>query len=307
MAWRVHLTDDVIYRIDILSGTPDVLVAWLNGARAAFFDVNTGASLGTLAIPTPDDQLADRDSPEWLAYLSNLTAPNGVKLPVVRLPNLTIHTTHSGHQRLYEDGHGLWVQLNGAPEIPLLNDTMPLVSIAADRQVALIAVLDEKGMLTIYQRNYLVGRFDIGLKPQWGILPELVLADNGAAIFASDGEHLIRVTNAGRVQQVRPMPYGIGKIACSPNGIYSATTDPETGIIRIYTSATLIFSHQKFAIDLYADAKAVQLLADIATPRVAVSALALDNKGILAFAMDGIITVSHLRAMHDISRPPSRV
>jgi hypothetical protein len=304
MAWRVHLTDDSIYRLDILPGEPDVLCAWVTGDYAAFFELDTGAALGREVFASPPTGTADRTSDEWRLFLDRLAAPNDGVLPVVRLRDLTIHSTDDGRQHLYDDGHGLTVQIENS-ELPLDTADTHLTSVAMDRVMGISVAVDEDGQLYIFQQHIAVGRFDIGLEPGDTTLPELVLADNAAAIYGSDGKRLVRVTSGGRVQKTRPMPYFINRLACTRDGDLCATSDSETGILRVYQGAEMAFTHQKFAVDLFAAAEPVQLLADVVTPRLAVSALTMGNGGIIAFAMEGIVTVTDLTAMDRMPRPQS--
>lgn len=296
MAWRVHLSDDLILQLHILSGKPDVLCAWVSWQEVVFFDLNTGALLARhqIALPAVDDH----DSDIWQAFLKTLNAPNGVRLPLVRLSSVVIHSTHEG-QQFYEDGHGL-TYANGTEEMPLSGGSSPFVSVALDRVGGYIAALDDKGQLWLYHRHTFIGQFDIGLSTEEHILPDVVISDNANAIFASDGYRLVRVNREGKVVKTETMMYFIGQLTCSPDGRYCATSDSETGIIRVYSDEALRFSHQKFAVDLYADARPVQLLASMPTPRLAVAVMALTNNGVLAFAMEGMMTVSHLNKMQKI-------
>ncbi|MEO0564796.1 MAG: hypothetical protein AAF125_22005 [Chloroflexota bacterium] len=304
MAWRVHLTDNSIYRLDILEGEPNVLCAWVKGDDAAFFDLDTGATLDRRELLPPLGGVADHTTAEWEAWLDELRAPNDAVLPVVRLKQLTVHRTSDGVQRLYDGGHGLAVQIDGN-ETPLGSADTHLVTVAMDRVMGATAALSEDGTLHIFQQHIPVGTFDVGLQPTRETLPDVVIADNAAAIYASDGARLVRVTSGGEVQKARPMHYFIHNLACTPDGDRCATTDPETGVIRVYQGEDMAFTHQKFAVDLYAAADEVQLMADVPTPRLAVSALALGSAGVIAFAMEGIITVTNLQAMEAMPRPQS--
>ncbi len=302
MAWRVHLSDDAIFRLDILHGSPDVLCAWVSSDEATFFDMASGASLGTFFVPRPLGIVRGTD--DWADYLEALCAPNGARLPYVRTPELAIHQTDDGQTRLYEDGHGLFVadgtRTNGQEqEYALGTAEKSIVAVQMARETGNIAALDERGKLYLYEQQYLINEHELGLMPQENLLPDVVIDHIGDSVFASDGKHLLRTTADGTARQwlFRYMPYPIGKIACSPSGVYYATTDPETGIIRVYSGARLDFTHQKFAVDLFASAKQVQLIADVPTQRLGVSALAITDDGTLAFALEGIVTVAHIQAM----------
>jgi hypothetical protein len=304
MAWRIHLSDDVIYRMDILTGEPSVLCVWVAGDEAAFFDLATGAMFGRYTFRPLDASVAARSGEAWAKFLDGLRAPNSAVLPYVRLRSLTIHSTSDGAQRVYDDGHGLTVAIDGH-EVPLASGGAALVSVSLDATMGVMAALDEAGRLYIYQQHIPIGMFPLGLSPEAGVLPELVVADNAAAIIATDGRRLVRADNGGIVRKQREMSYFIGKLACSRDGNYVVTSDSETGILRVYQGDGLAFTHQKFAVDLYAKADALQLMADTPTPRLGVSALAISNTGLIAFAMEGIVTVTHISAMEKMPRPQS--
>lgn len=298
MAWRTHLTDNVIHRLDILHGTPNVLCVWGSPLRPTFFDLSVGAVLGHLQLAPPS---ADRSSPEWALFLAGLCAPNGKPLPYVRLSKLILRSTQDGMLRVYDDGHGLTSVLDGnAQGLGSANNSYVSVGVAA--LTGVIAALDERGRLTLYKGQQPIGTFEIGLQPENGVLPELVISGDGEAIFATDGIRIVCVDARGQVLHSKQMHYFVSRIACSPDGALCATTDSDTSIIRVYRGNTLTFSHQKFAIDLYAAAPPMQLLEALATPRLGVSALAIDNGGNLAFSIEGFVTVSHLNSMDNLTR-----
>lgn len=299
MAWRIHLSDNVVYRLELVSGSPDILCVWQADGKAAFFERTSGASMGTMTVELP---LEDRDTEAWDNIIATLNAPNGQPLPVVRTRKFTMHTTNDRAYRLYDDGHGLSLAMNNKT-VSLGSVDVLFTSVAMDRVSGVIAAMDEQGMLYLYQRQIALGAFDIGLNPNPGILPDLVIADRGAAIFASDGSSVVRVNGMGTLQKTLILPYTVGKIACSRDGRYLAATDPETGVIRIYDGQSFTFTHQKFALDLYASARQIQLLADTPTPHIAVSALHISSSGDLFFALDGIIVSTHIDAMLQMPRP----
>jgi hypothetical protein len=303
MAWRVHLADDSIYRLDILKGKPDVLCAWFAGDRVAYYDLATGVALGRVVFDAPPLETADREGDAWTDFLATLRAPNGALLPLVRLPQLTIHQTTDGAFRLYDDGHGLTVH-QGASETPLSAADTHLVTVMLNRETGTVAALDDRGKLYLLGTDRAPRIADIALQPDAHTVSELVLADEGGVLFASDGYRVVRARADGGLDRQRVMAYYVSRLACSPDGERCATSDAETGIIRIYQGPNLTFERQKFAIDLYAAADPVQLLEDMPTPRLAVSALALDGET-LAFAMEGMITVTHLSEMEQMPQAQS--
>jgi hypothetical protein len=302
MAWRIHLSDSVVYRLDVLHGTPDVLCVWVNGDTAAFFNLDSGAALGGLHVEPADPDI-ERGGDDWEAYLNTLRAPNSRLLPYVRLRKLTLHRTDDDRYRLYDDGHGLSLWHDGT-EHSLDADEL-FVAVRMDQTDGITAALDERGLLYVFERDKVITTDAIGLKPAPNIIPDVVLADEPEAIYACDGSILVRVLPDGLVTRARTLSYPAGRIACSRDGRYCATTDTDTGIIRVYVGEDMNFIRQKFAIDLFAGAEPVQLIADVPTPRLGVSALAITEEGVLAFAMDGIVTVTHINLMERMPRPQS--
>jgi hypothetical protein len=89
-------------------------------------------------------------------------------------------------------------------------------------------------------------------------------------------------------------------MACSPDGARVVTSDTEAGLIRVYNGHDLKQTHQRFAVDLIADAQQVQLLANLPPITATVSALVAGDNGVIGFAMSGVICmtdVSYLTAL----------
>jgi hypothetical protein len=82
-----------------------------------------------------------------------------------------------------------------------------------------------------------------------------------------------------------------------------ATSDAEAGVIRIYHGESLVPTHQKFAIDLVARATQVQLLADLPPLDTIARALTVHAKGVIAFAMSGVVCVTDVSQMDELPRP----
>ena len=112
MAWRLHLSDRTIKRLDILSGKPTVLAAWTLASRVTFLDLQNGSQQGDRTIE--DVKANDRRSPAWQEFVKSLTAPNGVSLPVVRTRQATIHMTADGQMRAYQTNPSdLFLEVDG--------------------------------------------------------------------------------------------------------------------------------------------------------------------------------------------------
>lgn len=67
------------------------------------------------------------------------------------------------------------------------------------------------------------------------------------------------------------------------------TSDPETGVIRVYNRPELAPTHQRHALDLLQDADQLQLIADLPPFGAAPGAMAIDDTGALAFNISGVV------------------
>ncbi len=297
MTWRLHLTNRAIQSVDIVG---DVLAVWSRRNRVAFYDLATGAALGETLLEFPEDRASD----DWQTFLSRLKTPRDAPLPFIQTPTTTIYTTSDGRMHLYhQTDHKLYLESAGR-EVPL--DTAGsegFVALALDRFLALSVALSQEGRLYVYQQHMRVGAFDIGLMLRDDLRPMVAIADGGGVIFVTDGERLLLTDSAGTVSKQVETYYHLRHLTCSPDGAYVATCDMDAGVIRIYNGADLAMSHQRFAIDLMMEATQVQLLADMPPNFVAPNALAVNNDGVIAFAMSGVICVSDLEHMNDLPRP----
>ncbi len=299
-AWRIHLTDQTIRRLDILSGRPSLLAAWLSGGRAYFFDLSHGTRVGERTVDAPG--LEDRSGDGWRGFLDGLTAPNGVPLPVVRLPSMTLYSTAEGRAHLIQQGMtALFLDVDGT-EIRLhAEEDTVFVAVDADRGESRTAALDAHGRLLVYHRHLRVAAAAIGLHAADEWRPGIAVAQGGT-IFATDGHTLVKVDAGGRVRKRLDLHYHAGMVACSPDGSHVATTDAEIGVIRVYDGADLQPTHQRFASDLFAEARRAQLMGGSPGASASISALALSNRGVLAFALSGALCVSSLARMGVLPR-----
>lgn len=298
MTWRLHLTDSAIYRIEVLHGRPDVLCVWLTDERVAFFDLHTGAVLGELLAALPAGITPD-DWDEWVAFLATLRGPNGVYLSYLRTAYGTIHRTTDGKHLLYDGGHELRWQ-SGAGGERLANGE-PFTVVRMDEATGAVVALDERGKVHIYRCGRLVATCDTGIITS-GRLPSLFVAAGGRRVALTDGAQVLLISGTGDLLTRLPMPYPVGQMGLSPDGQTCVTADSDTGVLRAYRGDRLTFTHQKFAVDLFAAAPPVQLLAAVATPRLAVGKITLTSSGVLVFTMEGMITVSSLDAMQRLPR-----
>ncbi len=301
MPWRVHLTNQAIRSLDILTGKPPLLAAWTHRERVAFFDLETGAPIEERVFKPV--RVGERQGDRWHEFVASLVAPNNIYLPTVRTPQATIYATNDGQMRLYHVGDcDLFLEIEGKEVKLESNGASDLRSVGFDRILGLVAALDSDGKLHIFQQHIPVGVFDLGLVVHPELPSTLAISHGGAAIFVSDGQQVVLTDPAGRVRKQLDVHYFVGRIACSPNGKLLVTSDLETGVLRVYTG-DLAPSHQRHAYDLLSHATQLQLLADLPPAAMAVTALAAENSGILAFAMAGVICVTDLERMDALPRP----
>lgn len=303
MAWRVHLTNQAIQSLFILPGRQPVLGAWTRRDQVMFYDVASGAPLGEKNLPTPPD--GPRGSDEWQEFVGVLTGPtNRFYLPVVRLGTTTLYSTDDGKMRLYHIGDaGLFLETDGK-EIALELDLVErFLAVELDRELGLVAALDEKCLLHLYQQNIYIGAFDIGLKLEPGLRPALAVSQGGGTIFATDGQRIVMTDTGGLPLQTLETHYAVGRMVCSPGGGMVITSEIESGVLRLYDGEDLSPTHQRHAFDLAVSATQVQLLAELPPASAAVTAISAFNRGMIAFAMFGVICMTDATFMNPLPRP----
>ena len=81
------------------------------------------------------------------------------------------------------------------------------------------------------------------------------------------------------------------------------TTDLEANVIRAYSSADLSVTHQRFAVDLLADARRAQVLPVTITAGAAVGPLSVNTRGVVAFATSsGLVCATSLTRMKAVPK-----
>ncbi|MDX1993243.1 MAG: hypothetical protein SF029_12695 [bacterium] len=302
MSWRLHLTNRAVQALDILDGQPPLLAAWSRRDRVAYYDLDTGTQIAETVLRTlPKEK---RQGEDWQLYLSELVAPNGAFLPHVRTTGLTIYTTDDGRMHLYYAGDtNLFLYAEGK-EIALdVAEAEEFRALALDRFLGLNAALAEDGKLHLYQQHIRVGAFDVDLHLQQDVMPGLAISRGGGSIFVTDGSRIVLTDSSGKPRKTLDTHYFIGKMVCSPSGRHLVTSDLESGVLRVYSGSDLTLLRQRFAVDLLARAEQVQLMADPPPSSVALSALAVDNRGVVAFALGGVICASSITEMDELPRP----
>lgn len=303
MAWRVHLTNQAIQQLHILPSRSPILAAWTRPERVHYYEMLTGTPLGEQRLPLPPDR--ERNRPAWQQYVMSLTGPDAnMFLPLVRAGETDVYLTDDGKMRLYRVGDArLSVETDALERQLDVGDAQRIVSLDLDRALGMIAFLDEKSHLHLYQQDIRVGGFDIGLSDDPYPRASVVVARGGSNVFATDGRVLVVTDSGGTVLKRMEAHYQIGRIACSPSGEMVITSDVESGVLRLYQGENLTLTHQRFAIDLIAEATQVQLIADLPSMGTAISALVAHSKGQFAFAMSGVVCASDASYMDKLPRP----
>jgi hypothetical protein len=299
MAWRLHLSDRSIRRLDILSGKPAILAAWTQANRVSYLDLQNGTQQGDVTV---DEVKADsRFDPRWADFIKCLLAPNGVYLPSVRALGVSVYMTADGQMRLYQTSPSeLFLEVEGK-EARLEVDGA-FAAVVLDRSLGMLAALDTSAKLHLYQQHVRLGVFETGLRVDEEFSPTIVIAQAGTGLFLSDGQVVLAMDTSGRVRKRLNLHYRLGAINCSPDGHRFVASDMDSNVVRIY-DGDLLPTHQRYAVDLLAEAKKAQLLASASMSSAALGPLAINNKGVLAFALSGTVCVTSLARMKAHPKP----
>jgi hypothetical protein len=299
MAWRLHLTDRSVRKLEILAGKPNVLAAWTLSNRVTFLDLQNGNRIEDRTIEAPATE--DRSAASWRAFVNDLTAPNGVYLPIVRANPLTIYQTIDGKYRLYRISESEWhFAVDEREQLLEIERGTKFIAVAFDAESALIAALDREARLHVYRQGTRTGMFDSRLSLTDELQPRIEIA--GGVIYVSDGQRLASFQPDGAAAQRLTLAYAMGDMGVSPDGHFLAAADLDANVIRVYDGHEFTALYQRFAVDLLADAKKTQLLASAGTTGAAIGSLALTNKGVVAFALSGMVCATSLARMKPVPR-----
>jgi hypothetical protein len=305
MAWRLHLSDRTIKRLDILAGTPTLLAAWTQANRFTCLDLQNGSQRDDRTIEMPVSE--DRTLPAWAQFVDTLTASNGVTLPALRAPRTLILATVDAKYRLYQT----FPTEGGSPEVfldvdgkeaQLELDSAVFSALTMARASGLIAALDAEARLHIYRQHVRVGVFATGLQPDEEFRPTLAIADDGSTLALTDGHSIVLFDGEGVQRKRIDLHYRLGALTAAPDGKRFVVSDLDANVIRVY-DADLLPTHQRFAVDLLAEAKKSQLFASSAMSSAALGPLAISSKGVLAFALAGTVCVTSLARMKANPKP----
>jgi hypothetical protein len=222
---------------------------------------------------------------------------------MVRAAQGDIYLSDDGRMRLYHMGSAeLYLEIEGR-EIKLeAEKSAEFLAVGLDRFLGLIASLDDSGRLHIYQQQIPVGVIETGLQLDESVRPSIAISHGGGSIFISDGQQILLLDSGGQVKKRLETHYTVGKLDCAPNGRLLVTGDIETNVIRVYNGADLTPTHQRHAVDVLAEAAQLQLIADLPPTNVALNTLTINNKGVLAFGLAGMICTGEIEQMDALPR-----
>jgi len=300
MTWRIQLPQPNIRRIDLLTSGKSVVAVWTQPDRVHFYDQRNGKALGERVV----EKLASvaHDDERWRTFLKGLCAPNDAYLPYVRAGGDTILTTADGNIRLYQKAgaDGLAIEI-AAKEYALdIEAGAHFITLDMDLELGLIAALDTHGKLHIYQQRIRVGIFDLGLSIGDEYTPSVMIPNGGKRVFVTDGSQIVAADIGGKVLCRLELHYPPGLIAITPDGKTLITSDADTGVLRAYSTEEFLPTHQRYAIDLAADARRLNTAAGAQSGNFVPSALAINNRGVVAFGLAGLLCVTSLSKMKAI-------
>ena len=300
MTWRIQLPQLMIRHIDLLTNVTSVVAVWTQPDRVHFYDQRNGKSLGERVV----EKLASVEHADerWRTFVKGLRAPNDAYLPYVRAGGDVINTTADGNIRLYQKvgDDGLAIEI-AAEEYALdIKAGAHFVALDMDHELGLIAALDTQRRLHVYQQRIRVGIFDLGLSIDDEYTPVVLIPNGGKQLFVSDGSQIVTSDTGGKVLCRMELHYPLGLAAITPDGKTLMTSDGDTGVLRAYDTEEFLPTHQRFAIDLAADARRLNTAAGVQSGSFVPSALTINNRGVVAFGLAGLLCVTSLSKMKAI-------
>jgi hypothetical protein len=264
----------------------------------SYFDAETGAKLGDYHLTL--DWLSLRSFDGWQAALEDFAAPNSAYPPTLVTDGGTIYLDHSGARRLYAGSDDSLLLANGTHETALAQETVH--AIAMDRVSGVVALLDSEARLYVYRDSQAAGQIALDIQ----IIPNrrtgLAVTEGGDAVYVAHDHRLLCVNTITEIVETLDVHYRIGQFASSPEGAFVACADTDTNVVRIYNGQGLSPLFQGHVVDLMVKAPQLQLIADLPPARVAVSNMALDHQGRLAFALAGVVCMTSLESLQTVPK-----
>lgn len=304
MGWRLHLSTQPVAAVHFVEDgvRAPQLAVWDSRHNVHFYDCKDGTPLGELRLA--EQRLpGDLNEPDWREVVDTLRAPNGRFLPAVYLNRATILQSWDGRLRLYHQHEGgLILEIEGRHiALDREQDGRYLV-VGLDRALGLSCAYSDQGLLSVFQQHVRVGTFEVPLALDMDARLNLAVPEAMGRMLLCDGEQLLMLDSAGRIQHRIRLHFTAGALAVSPDGQLVAVADIDDNLVRVY-DGTLRPTHQKHAIDLMAEARQVQLLASLPGRKAGLSALDIANDGGIAFALGGVICVTQVRLLDELPQP----
>jgi len=309
------MSEGSIKRLDILSGKPSVLAVWLSYAHVIYIDLQTGQQKSSATLDALD--VRERGEATWRPFVESLRASNHTFFPYVRGKHGAIYNSGDGSKRLYYLG-GRDLVFESAGEESRLDfdmpddaasgkatksDDTPLVAVGLDRAGSgMSAALDARARLTLFKDRVAVGTFPLPLTIDDEMRPVLLVARGNTTAIVTDGRRVVVVDSSGRVRAQTDLYFTIGAMNCSSDGKRVIFSDLDANLIRVYTSSGLVATHQRFAVDLLAEARRAQTEPIPEAGRAALGAVAINSKGVVAFSVAGTLCVTSLARLSSIPR-----
>lgn len=302
MRWRLHLSTQPVAAVQLIPSDKPLVAVWDSRHTVHYYTQADATPSGEQPFdraPLPDDLAADF----WQEFTASLQAPNGQYLPTIFMSGLSIYQSRDGRLRLYHFHDGdLVLEVEGR-HITLDRDgDGRFLAVGLDRSLGLCAALSERGGLHIFQQHIRITRVALDLTLGMEARLSLAMPDGLGWLLISDGRRVMTVDSAGRILHQFEAHFAVGTLAVSPNGQYIALGDVDDNLIRVYDS-TLRPTHQKHAIDLIASARQVQLIASLPGRKVGISAVDISDKGVIGFALGGVVCVVDLKALDVLPQP----
>ncbi|MCA9902319.1 MAG: hypothetical protein KC547_00565 [Anaerolineae bacterium] len=300
MTWRIQLPQSTIRRVNLLTNSTSIVAVWSQADHVHFFDQRNGKALGERVVESLTS--VEHEDERWRTFLKSLRAPNDAYLPYVRTSGITIMTTADGNIRLYQKANddSLAIEIGGKEYLLEIEPGARFLTLDMDLTLGLIAALDTHGRLHVYQQRIRVGIFDLGLSLDDEYTPTILVPDGGKQLFVTDGKQIVVSDTGGKILCRMELHYPLGLSAVTPDGKTLMTSDADTGVLRAYSTEELSPTHQRFAIDLAADARRLNPAAALQPGNFVPSTLAINNRGVVAFGLVGLLCVTSLSKMKAI-------
>jgi hypothetical protein len=341
MAWRAQLSDRPIRALAILSTKPGILAAWTQSDRSIFLDLSSGAKVSDLTLippanpppapllpppllipvtPPAVDEQSDHSTMDFdlsppmsigMKWVAQMKAPNGDFLPMIRVQGTAVYPALDGS--FWARGTeqlGWFFETETESRRLEIDAGARIVSFAFDRKEGVSAALDSRGRLHLHRRAVRIGTFDTPLQIKDDLQPAAAIPEDGSWCFLTDGTRIAIFDLIGNLQKTIELHFSLGAFCVSPDGKTIVVGDLDAGVLRVYGGRNWLPVHQRFAVDVLAEAKRAQLMGTGTTSGAALGPIAIGAKGALAFAIAGTVcvtTVARLKppAPPKIKAPPS--